>query len=93
MWRRFAPPASSRKGFMPVSRYILIRENDAQTALLVDKETMSVSEVPAPASVAGETLRDLKRFDGIAAAVAIGDAPQVSARMYYHHERVAGAGA
>lgn len=76
-----------------MTRYILIREMGAQVALLVDKLTMSVSEVPAPTAETGAISLppDLKRFDGIEAAVAISDTPQVSARMYYHHDQLASA--
>ena len=76
-----------------MTRYILIREMGAQVALLVDKLTMSVSEVPTPAADTGAISlpADLKRFDGIEAAVAISDTPQVSARMYYRHDQMAGA--
>jgi len=76
-----------------VTRYILIRESDAQVALLVDKQTMSVTEVPTPMSATGDVSlpSELRRFDGIEAAVAISETPQISARMYYHHQPAASA--
>lgn len=76
-----------------MTRYILIRETGSEMALLVDKMTMSVSEVPAPTADTGAISlpEELKRFDGIEAAVAISDTPQVSARMYYRHDQVGAA--
>jgi hypothetical protein len=75
---------------MTVTRFILIREKGADVALLVDKLTMSVSEVPAPTAETGAISlpAELKRFDGIEAAVAISDTPEVSARMYYRHDQM-----
>ena len=75
-----------------MSRFILIREAGATVSLLIDKLTMSVSEVPTGRGddIVGDRSAPRGRIEGIEAAVVISDAPQVSARMYYHQTDAVG---
>lgn len=67
-----------------MSRFILVREAGAKAALLIDKLTMRVSEVAASHAADAAEVGTHANFTGIDSAVAIGDLPEISARMFYH---------